>query len=671
MKTSSAPGNYVVPRPARLRSGITALALLLSFACFLRAANVPTRKAAARAQFESAEELRDNLERKPQRQRTRREYDRVIEAYRNVYRTAPTSMRADPSAFAAAELLAEEGRAFKDPALLQQAIEQYSFLCREYPGSTRRFESLLMVGNIYSEDLNDKAHARAAYEEFLRRYPRHPLAVEAASKLEALPTPFQTKTTPAENDQERAARSNIAKTPAPSPFAKHDGSKPARATLNNVRWVSNTDFTRIAIELDSSTRYQAGLVPDPDRLFFDIDNTRLDHNLLGKTFEVNDGLVRRIRVAPYRADLARVVLELEKDVDYSASLAANPWRIVIDLRRHKPPPILSASSSTPAGAGKATANKTAAETKPETASAATPAPTRQQPSANQVSPAANNPAAPAPVTTAQVNQPARGKRQPGAPREAQPTSAGQRSLTRALGLKIGRIVIDAGHGGHDTGTVGPAGLKEKDLVLDVALRLGKMLQSRLGADVVYTRDDDTFVPLEERTAIANQEQADLFISIHANSSPDPSARGIETYYLNFTSSKDALEVAARENASSTKTVYELQDLVKNIALKEKIDESREFAGNVQQSLWTGLVAKNSALHNRGVKKAPFVVLIGAHMPSILVEISFVSNPADERKLTTADYRQKIADSLYRGISRYAGGLSGVKMASAGPKSGAP
>jgi N-acetylmuramoyl-L-alanine amidase len=248
-------------------------------------------------------------------------------------------------------------------------------------------------------------------------------------------------------------------------------------------------------------------------------------------------------------------------------------------------------------------------------------------------------------------------------REAQPTASGERSLTRALGLKIGKIVIDPGHGGHDTGTIGPNGLEEKDLVLDVSRRLGKLLQTRLGAEVVYTRKDDTFIPLETRTAIANEEAADLFVSVHANSSHDPDARGVETYYLNFTSSPDALEVAARENAVSEKSIHELQDLVKKIALKEKIDESQEFASDVQSSLHSGLAAKNPGVRDRGVKKAPFIVLIGANMPSILAEISFVSNPGDERRLQTPEYRQKIAESLYRGIAKYISGLSGVKVAS--------
>ena len=248
-------------------------------------------------------------------------------------------------------------------------------------------------------------------------------------------------------------------------------------------------------------------------------------------------------------------------------------------------------------------------------------------------------------------------------RESEPTANGDRSLIRALGLKIGKIVIDPGHGGHDTGTIGPNGLLEKDLVLDVSRRLGKLLEGRLGADVVFTRREDTFIPLETRTSIANQEQADLFVSVHANSSRDPDARGVETYYLNFTSSPEALEVAARENAASDKSIHELQDLVKKIALKEKIEESREFASDIQQSLHTGLASKSPGIRDRGVKKAPFVVLIGANMPSILAEISFISNPGDEKRLKGPEYRQRIAESLYRGISRYVNGLGGVKVAS--------
>jgi N-acetylmuramoyl-L-alanine amidase len=243
-----------------------------------------------------------------------------------------------------------------------------------------------------------------------------------------------------------------------------------------------------------------------------------------------------------------------------------------------------------------------------------------------------------------------------------PTRDGQSTLTRALGLKISRIVIDAGHGGHDTGTIGPTGLMEKDLCLDVALRLGKIIQQRLpGAEVVFTRSDDTFIPLEERTNIANQTKADLFISIHANSSRNHAARGIETYYLNLKGSAEAMEVAARENASSQEGIHELQDLVKRIARTEKIDESKELAEDVQDSLSKRVEKSGKSIRNRGVRKAPFVVLIGADMPSILTEISFLSNPADEKLLKQPEQRQKMAEGLYQGVVSYLQSMNSVTL----------
>jgi N-acetylmuramoyl-L-alanine amidase len=236
------------------------------------------------------------------------------------------------------------------------------------------------------------------------------------------------------------------------------------------------------------------------------------------------------------------------------------------------------------------------------------------------------------------------------------------SLTRVLGLKVGRIVIDPGHGGHDTGSAGPGGLFEKELVLDVAKRIGALIESRMGAEVVYTREDDTFVALERRTAIANERGADLFLSIHANSSHARNASGVETYYLNFTSSKEALEVAARENASSQTTVHELKDLLQKIALQDKVDESREFAAKIQQALYSASARANARTRDRGVKKAPFVVLIGASMPSVLAEVGFISNPKDEALFKKPAFRQKIAEGIYKGLSLYAATLSQSQVA---------
>jgi N-acetylmuramoyl-L-alanine amidase len=499
------------------------------------------------------------------------------------------------------------------------------------------------------------------------------------------------------------------------PAVLHPGSV---ALVSGIRHWSTPVYTRIAIDLGDQVAYQAARVPGPDRIYFDLYGARLGTGLNGRTVEViDDGFLKRIRAAQFSNNVTRIVLDVSSVSDYSAFLLPNPWRLIIDIHGLKPgtAPNTNFASQPPAGTTQ-TAIATNQTSPPSAANRITPAaplpttvkttppaanprqdiamlgqqPNRVQatdrptthpivasvagtvpapqpddgslasptppPSTNHKKPSAIHPASPPTnvVTDDDTSSPPM--------REAEPTAAGERSLVRALGLKIGRIVIDAGHGGHDSGTVGPGGIQEKEIVLDVALRLGKLLKQRLGADVIFTRDNDTFIPLETRTAIANKAQADLFLSIHANSSSDSSARGVETYYLNFTTSPDALEVAARENAVSNESIHELSDLVKKITLKDKIDESREFAADVQKSLYDDLEDGTPGLRDRGVKKAPFVVLIGANMPSILAEISFLTNSDDAREMQQPAYRQRIAESLYRGVSRYISGLSGIRLA---------
>ena len=230
-------------------------------------------------------------------------------------------------------------------------------------------------------------------------------------------------------------------------------------------------------------------------------------------------------------------------------------------------------------------------------------------------------------------------------------STGAYSLSRQLGLGIGRIVIDPGHGGHDPGAQ-VKGLSEAEITLDIALRLEKLFTKQPGVEVVLTRRTDAFVPLQERTAIANRAGADLFLSIHGNANDDVSLRGVETYFLNLSPNAEAGRIAARENATSSQTMHEFEDIVKAIALNDKIDESRDFAAMVQTSLYEKLRASNRDLKNLGVKQAPFVVLIGATMPSILAEISFLTNRQDAALLKTDKYRQQIAEALYQGVMRY-------------------
>ncbi|HSP92532.1 MAG TPA: N-acetylmuramoyl-L-alanine amidase, partial [Vicinamibacterales bacterium] len=255
-------------------------------------------------------------------------------------------------------------------------------------------------------------------------------------------------------------------------------------------------------------------------------------------------------------------------------------------------------------------------------------------------------AAPAAGPAARPSAPA-----PAAPEPPSANARGGFSMARQLGLRVGRIVIDAGHGGRDPGAQGP-GYTEAQLTLDIALRLEKLLEKEPGVEVVLTRRKDEYVALQERTAIANREGADLFLSIHANASRNRTARGVESYLLNFASTPDAAAVAARENASSTLTMSHLNDLVKQIALNSKLDESRDLARQVQTAMVRKLRPSNQQLKDLGVKQAPFVVLVGAAMPSVLVEVSFLSHKQEGRLLGTGAYRQRIAEALLDGVRRY-------------------
>jgi N-acetylmuramoyl-L-alanine amidase len=699
-------------------------ALLLLSLMILPAHARGRSEAWANTQFSTAERMREELNSLAPAERSRREYQRVISAYRRVYYGAPASAKADPSAFAVAELLADMGRCLNDSKASRSAIGQYKFLRREYPGSRNRFEALFAIGQIYRKDLKDPAQARPAFEEFVQRYPRHHLAEDARKALaEGVQQAASRSKDEDESDAgpraasktdaaDKATKPSEPERPAASASAQARDSATKTSRVTGIRHWSNPNRTRVAINLERDAKFESQRIDSPQRIVFDLTDTDVSSTLSHRNFDVSDGLLKKIRVAQFQPRKTRIVLEVADNSDFDSFLLSDPPRLIVDIHSKEVPAVdlrdkgvtvkkavqpaslrqpeaadpgstKRASVAVTAAAKAAKAGNGVLQVKAAgktSASRTSAGPTRtiveaDDDDAEPIKTAKLDPpeikpmpkSARAPTLASPSRSSGRNKRQAAdiAPdvREAAPTASGDRSLIRALGLKIGKIVIDPGHGGHDTGTIGPQGLEEKDLVLDVGRRLGKLLQTRLGADVVFTRKDDTFIPLETRTSIANQEQADLFVSIHANSSHDPDARGVETYYLNFTSSPEALDVAARENAASDKSIHELQDLVKKIALKEKIEESREFASNVQRALHSGLAAKTPGVRDRGVKKAPFVVLIGANMPSILAEISFVSNPGDERRLKTPDYRQRIAESLYRGISKYASGLSGVKVAS--------
>jgi N-acetylmuramoyl-L-alanine amidase len=562
---------------------------------------------------------------------------------------------------------------------------------------------MLRMARLQKEQLGDAPGATKTFEEFLKKYPRSARKREVQESLAEIALlrsgeeSAEVKSEPARSEAGKAAEKTAGAaeltrkvpTDAVPAYAAANVSKAPR--LRRIGTSASAEATRVTIDLEDVVQYASARIRNPDRIFFDLHAARLTPELARQNIHVEGDLLSAVRVAQNQAGIVRVVLTIDGVKDYAASLLTNPPQLVIDL--------FPDTHGAAVRAAKAKRNATsgpieepivdAAAAREERAGvqAVSTAATRVEPFGPPASPegvgaivtstaaTAGGPASalPAPRNSS-LMAPASKSRSKNAKalgakpdliqpaNAALPTRDGQSTLTRALGLKIGRIVIDAGHGGHDTGTIGPTGLMEKDICLDVALRLGKIIHQRLpAAEVVFTRSDDTFIPLEERTRVANESKADLFISIHANSSHDHAARGIETYYLNLKGSPDAMEVASRENATAQQSIHDLEDIVKKIARSEKIDESREFAADIQESLAKRIQKLNKTVKDRGVRKAPFVVLVGADMPSILTEISFLSNPADERLLKNPEHRQRVAEGLYQGVANYLQSLNSMTL----------
>ncbi len=469
----------------------------------------------------------------------------------------------------------------------------------------------------------------------------------------------------------------------------------APARIQAIRFWSFGDVTRVAIQTDGEYKLTSDQIANPSRLYFDLTGLRPPsaRNRGIQTIRVGDRRLKEIRIAEVSPGRTRIVFDLETPVEVASSELVNPDRLIIEIRPKEPSlpmravgrtaaplnrnelPSPKADSDLPLNASTAPAAAVAPAKRPpievvsveddDASSTSGPPQVNTTPRMDSPTPGVgtvinsqtthNRPPAPARIAST---------REMGIATPAKRDSSGDRSLVRVFGLKLGKVVIDPGHGGHDTGTIGPNGLMEKDLVLDIALRLGRLITQRLGAEVVYTRSDDIFIPLEDRTKIANTEKADLFISIHANSSPEPGATGVETYYFNLTTDQGALDLATRENATSISSISDLNDLLHKAILKTKSEESREFAQKVQTSLWGASAKMNNRSRDRGVRQAPFVVLIGATMPSILAEIGFVSNPHDERLLMRSNERALMAEALFRGVSQYANSLSHMQIARA-------
>jgi N-acetylmuramoyl-L-alanine amidase len=649
-------------KATRARTWAALPLVLAALTFFPGAAHAVTRPSAATrtalpgrpdaALYQEAKQAETRLLASNALQSKRPEWDRVVARYRKLVARYPKSGYADNALLAIGDLSRTMAKRFKAPRLLDDSEQAYRMLVAEYP-SSRLGEKALYSAFEIAQESGDRKRLSESGRAYLDAFPD---AARAASVKALL-------------------RRKVPERPVPSP------PPPGLAQVFDLRFWSGDESTRVVLDLEKKVELKYDRVGNPDRLFVDLPRTRLHPNLTSRTFPVGDGLLAQVRIGQNKEDVVRVVLDFKEVYEYSVFYLEEDGRnrLVIDVRGVSGVP-RSGKQVAKAAPPTATLAQAPVRPQPEAPVASTAVPEDELPPPPPVSRGATGPTAPPLATlpskrlngmlapkasaspassrTAAGKVVVEGTALPAAPMPAATGAAspeanrdGTFSLARQLGLGARRIVIDPGHGGHDPGTIGRGGLMEKDLVLDVALRLEKMVRESLSAEVVMTRSTDVFIELAERTAIANTRAADLFLSIHANASRNPTARGIETYFLNFAQNPHAESVAARENAISSATLKDLQGLVKAITLNSKIDESRDFATSVQEAM-VQHQRNQGAVLDRGVHTAPFYVLIGANMPSVLAEIAFVSNPDDERRLKTPEVREEIAKSLFKGVRAY-------------------
>jgi N-acetylmuramoyl-L-alanine amidase len=592
-------------------------------------------------------------------------------------------------------------------------ISAYDTVVRKFPTSGYVDNALWQGAGVAREafgrfgEEHDQATARRFLELLANQYPASPFVPKAWSALKSLDAPPR----PSASARPAAPVKPPAREAAPP--APRDAQE--SVVLRDVRRTVLPESVRITLELDGRTQYRTERVEGPPRVLFDLSNARLGEGVPEGTLSYEGDVARRLRIGRHPNQIVRVVLDLTGVTQYHVTTMEQPFRIVIDCQRAAaaasapveratspgspvptPPPAASLPAfpaivgPMPAAAAADAAQgpqrplesrrlRTAWSLSPPCAAPVSPfVETRPLfafsfPGPSwRVSPPTATPTPPElPAFTPNVvsesvpivppTRPVPRTSSPAAGQASGPATVGPRgpfTLARQLGLGATRVIIDPGHGGHDPGALGQR-ISEAEVVLDVALKLEALLKEA-GIGVVLTRRTDEFVPLEERPAIAMREQGDLFLSIHANASRKRTVRGIESYVLNFATDPDAEEVAARENASTGRTLGSLPEIVKAITLNSKLNESRSFAGLIQRAMTAELKVADPGLRDLGVKQAPFVVLIGASMPSVLVEISFITNPQEGRLLKTSAYRERIATALFSAIRGYQTTLKSVQ-----------
>ena len=536
---------------------------------------------------------------------------------------------------------------------VRTVVAQYDLLVRTYPTSGYCDDALWQAGQLSLDayrkfgDVRDRDTGRQLLRAIASEYRSSKFAARVPDQL------ARTTVTPEPPPQPLSPPP-----PPPAPTRQGPSAVARIAEIRDIRRAVLPDVVRVIIELDGEVAFHEERLPNPPRIFIDLTPARATAALLDRTmrFDGDRELVREIRLGRHPNDTTRIVLEAAGVSSFSVYPLYSPYRLVIDSVRSVP----ATTAATPAPPPPATLSLAS---RPPTG-LRPPTPTPAILPSRALTPGPLTVSSPGPVAALPASPASRATPRPLAAPPATNTTGGF-SVARQLGLGVSRVVIDPGHGGHDPGADG-GGVTEAELVLDIALRLEKLLARVPGTEVVLTRRTNEFVSLQERTAIANRVRADLFLSIHANASSNKQARGVETYFLNMATSPTAEAVAARENATSGQAMADATKLVNAILQNSKRDESRDLAAVVQRAMVQKLRPANKNVRDLGVKQAPFVVLIGAAMPSVLSEVSFLTNTQDAKLLRTSSYRDRIADALFEAVRSYRTALKATVATAARP-----
>lgn len=556
-------------------------------------------------------------------QSDRRNWLKGISEFRLIYHGDPQGEFAANCLFMMAKMYYRTYMRFHQEMDLDESIANYSDVYSLFPDNTLADDALFWAAEIHLKDKNNPLQAAKLYAKQITLYPDGDKYGQAASRLQEVKGKYNFK--------------------LPEKYSVSQDTKTLMQVLPVQYW-SSDDYTRIVIRSSGPVRYKSLLTEkkqnQPRRLFVDFAQSSIEPQYTSPV-PVEDGLLKKIHTTQSNPTTVRVALDIESISTYKIFSLNDPFRVIVDV--HGQQKIISASKTLPQVgqekiAGRPRPSSSSSPViKPETTKVSKePRAERSQYDHNETF-----------IVLEDHN-----KRKPGSAAKRQAV-AGKTGLTLAqqLGLRVRRIVIDPGHGGKDPGAMAH-GLREKDITLNVARKTAAWLRNKYEYEVILTRERDTSLPLEERTAIANTRKADLFVSIHVNAHPSDSVRGVETFYLNLATNTEAMRVAARENATTTHNISDLQDILSELMQNSKIQESSVLADYVQNSLVSGLRDNRYETEDLGVKQAPFYVLIGAEMPAVLAEISFLSNRAEASLLRDQEYLNEIAEQIAVGVAGY-------------------